>query len=194
MSAQDDPVAFDELTSHELFPIVYRELKELARSQLRRHRDHSLDTTELVHEAYFKVADLDTARLESRGHFLAITARAMRQVLVAAARKRNSHKRGGGERPATLPDLLAESTVKLDDVLVVDAALERLHRLDPRLSALVECRFFAGLTEDEAASALGLSLSTVQRDWRRARAWLLHYLKSGRLKSGRARAAPEPAP
>lgn len=179
MHSPDEPFGFEDLTSHELFPQVYGELKQLARAQLRRHRNHSLDTTELVHEAYFKIADLDTSRLESRGHFLAITARAMRQVLVAAARRRDSLKRGQGDRPVTLPDDLDSSQILLDDVLLVDAALKRLHRLDPRLSALVECRFFAGLTEEETSEALSLSLSTVQRDWRRARAWLLHYLKMG---------------
>ena len=177
MPASNDAFGFENLSSHELFPLVYGELKKLAQSQLRRHRDHSLDTTELVHEAYFKVADLDVSKLESRGHFLAITARAMRQVLVAAARRRDSLKRGAGDRPVTLPEELDGSPIRLDSVLWVDAALERLHRLDPRLSALVECRFFGGLTEEETAEALTLSLSTVQRDWRRARAWLLHYLK-----------------
>jgi RNA polymerase sigma factor (TIGR02999 family) len=159
-----------------LFPRVYRELKLVARSQLRRASGHSLDTTGLVHEAYFKLADLDVAAVADRAHFLAISARAMRQVLVAAARTRNRSKRGSGQRPKTFDDALVGKRVELEDVLAVHDALGRLQSLDPRLVQIVECRFFAGLTEDETAEALGISVSTVQRDWRRAKAWLRRYL------------------
>ena len=161
-----------------LFPMVYRELKAVAHRQLGFAQGHSLDTTGLVHEVYFKVADLDRSVVQDRAHFLAISALAMRQVLVAAARKRNRLKRGAGERPSTLTESSADSAVDLDRVLSVNEALAKLAEVDPRLVSLVECRFFGGLTEDETAEALGLSVSTVQRDWRRAKAWLRRYLKT----------------
>jgi len=161
-----------------LFPLVYRELKTVARQQLSKAPGHSLDTTGLVHEAYFKLAGVDRQAVQDRAHFLAISARAMRQVLVAAARKRHRLKHGSGARPVTLDEAGSEAIVQLDDVLAVNDALAKLEGLDPRLVHLVECRFFAGLTFDETAEALALSLSTVQRDWRRAKAWLRHYLKA----------------
>ena len=161
-----------------LFPLVYRELKAVARRQLGKAPGHSLDTTGLVHEVYFKLTSLDHESVKDRSHFLAISARAMRQVLVAAARKRRRIKRGSGERPVTLDDPEVQSSLELDHVLAVHEALGKLQRLDPRLVHLVECRFFAGLTEEETAEALELSVSTVQRDWRRARVWLKRYLKS----------------
>ena len=161
-----------------LFPMVYRELKAVAHRQLGGARGHSLDTTGLVHEVYFKVAEMDRSVVQDRAHFLAISALAMRQVLVAAARKRNRLKRGSGERPATLTESSAETPVDLDQVLLINGALDKLTELDPRLASLVECRFFGGLTETETAEALGLSLTTVQRDWRRAKAWLRRYLQS----------------
>ncbi len=171
-----------------VFPLVYRELKAVARRQLGKAHGHSLDTTGLVHEAYLKLADLDRALVNDRAHFLAISARAMRQVLVAAARKRQRLKRGAGEPPVTLDDA-ASPTVDLDVVLAVNDALDRLQQLDARLGQLVECRFFAGLTEDETAEALRVSTSTVQRDWRRAKAWLRRYLKEqAAASSGSAQA------
>lgn len=177
---QPDPTPRELATENDgiddLFPLLYRELKAVAHRQLRRAPGHTLDTTGLVHEVYFKLEKLDTNRVEDRSHFLAIAARAMRQVLVAAARKRNSLKRDSGEKPITLDEAKAGSTVDLDHVLMVNDALENLQQIDARLASLVECRFFAGLTEKETSEALGLSLSTVQRDWRRAKAWLRRYL------------------
>ena len=164
-----------------LFPLVYRQLKEVARRQLGRAPGHSLDTTGLVHEVYFKVADLDPNLVNDRAHFLAIAARAMRQVLVEAARRRRRIKRGGGERPVTLEEfVVAKASVPLDELLSIHDALDKLQAIDPRLVHLVECRFFAGLTEDETAEALDVSVSTVQRDWRRAKAWLRRTLGTGK--------------
>lgn len=160
-----------------IFPRVYQELKTVAHRQLGRAPGHSFDTTGLVHEAYLKLSGLDRAVVENRGHFLAISARAMRQVLVAAARRRQRIKRGSGHGNVTLTDAEAPEPMRLEDVLAVNAALEKLQRLDTRLGLMVECRFFAGLTENETAEALETSVSTVQRDWRRAKAWLRHYLK-----------------
>ncbi len=172
----------DESWVKRLFPRVYRELKEVARRQLGQAAGHSFDTTGLVHEAYLKLSELDRSVVQNRQHFLAISARAMRQVLVAAARKRYRLKRGAGQRPITLTESRArpqgQQSMRLDQVLVINDALERLQRLDPRLCLLVECRFFAGLTEDETAEALAVSVSTVQRDWRRAKGWLKHYFEN----------------
>ena len=178
----------DSAWMQRVFPLVYRELKTVARRQLGRAPGHSLDTTGLVHEAYLKLSGLDRSVVENRSHFLAISARAMRQVLVAAARKRQRVKRGSGEAPITLVEGDARVPVSLDEVVLVNDALERLQRLDPRLGQLVECRFFAGLTEDETAEALGVSVSTAQRDWRRAKAWLRRYLQSSESDT----AAPGP--
>ncbi len=161
-----------------VFPMVYHELKAVARRQLGRAPEHSLDTTGLVHEAYLKLSGLDRSMVENRSHFLAISARAMRQVLVAEARRRQRAKRGSGAKPVTLIESDAKVLVSLEEVVLVNAALERLQCLDPRLGQLVECRFFAGLTETETAEALGTSVSTFQRDWRRAKAWLRRYLQN----------------
>lgn len=168
----------DSTAMRSLFPLVYRELKAVARRQLGRAPGHSLDTTGLVHEAYFKLAKVHRERVQDRAHFLAISARAMRQVLVAAARKRHSLKHGAGIRPDTLTQARDETVIQLDDVLAINNALDKLEDLEPRLARLVECRFFAGLTVDETAEALERSTATVNRDWRRAKAWLRHYLRS----------------
>ncbi len=164
----------------QLFPLVYRELKAVAHRQLGRAPGNSIDTTGLVHEAYLKLSNLNRSAVENRAHFLAISGRAMRQVLVAAARKRRRLKRGSGQEPVTLTETDTPAPMQLEDVLVINDALERLQHLDERLGRLVECRFFAGLTEEETAEALGISVSSVQRDWRRAKAWLRRYLKSPR--------------
>lgn len=160
---EGDPSALDRIV-----PLLYDELRRLARRQLRRGRG-SLHTTELVHEAYLKVAGKDD--WQSRGHFLAVASIAMRQVMVNLARERAAQKRGGGERPATFDENVAAEE-QAAEVLAVDAALARLKVLDERLCRIVECRFFAGLTEEETAAALDSSLRTVQRDWVRARGWL----------------------
>ena len=129
----------------QLFPLVYRELKAVAHRQLGHAHGNSIDTTGLVHEAYLKLSNLNQSAVENRAHFLAISGRAMRQVLVAAARKRHRLKRGSGQRPVTLTDTDTPSPTRLEDVLVVNDALDKLQRLDDRLGRLVECRFFAGV-------------------------------------------------
>ena len=160
-----------------VFPLVYRELKAVAHRQLAQFPVVSLNTTGLVHEAYLKMAGQDSAIARDQAHFLAISAMAMRQILVAAARSRQRLKRGSGERPLPLDESRDPSSeVRLDDVLAVHHAVEKLEQIDRRLGSLVECRFFAGLTETETALALDLSVSTVQRDWRRAKAWLRRLL------------------
>jgi RNA polymerase sigma factor (TIGR02999 family) len=152
-------------------PLLYQDLRRLARRQLRRGRGGgTLNTTALVHEAYLKVAGKDD--WESRSHFLAVASMAMRQVMVNLARDRSAQKRGGGERPETLDEAEVMAREQAAEVLAVDAALGRLKEIDERLCRLVECRFFAGLTEEETAAALEVSPRTVQRDWVRARGWL----------------------
>lgn len=171
-----DREAFDRLV-----PMVYDDLRRIARRQLRRggRPGHTLDTTGLVHEAYLKLVDPAKVDWQDRGHFLAVSARAMRQVIIGYARKRSAEKRGGGERPVTLD----EAQIAIDDqaerLLALDRALERLGERDERLARVVECRFFAGLSEEETAQALGVSLRTAQRDWMRARAWLKEELRGG---------------
>ncbi|HEV8201270.1 MAG TPA: ECF-type sigma factor [Candidatus Polarisedimenticolia bacterium] len=164
-----------------LMPLVYDDLHRLARRQLAGEggRGRTLDTTGLVHEAYLRLAGSSRAVWEGRGHFFAVSARAMRQIVVDYARERGAAKRGGGVRSATLDDEGAAVESRAEEILAVDQALAGLGALDPHLPQLVECRFFAGLTEEETAEALALPLRTVQRDWARARAWLKRALGGG---------------
>jgi RNA polymerase sigma-70 factor (ECF subfamily) len=166
--AAGDAAAFDRLV-----PLVYDDLRRVARRQLRRgSRGAVLDTTALVHEVWFKLSDGGTVAWQDRGHFLAVSARAMRQVIVDEARRRNAGKRGGGRVDAVLDEARVASAGDALQVLAIDQALDRLAARSPRLAQVVECRFFAGLGEEETAEALGVSLRTVQREWTRARAWL----------------------
>lgn len=155
-------------------PPVYAELRRIARRQLRRLRPgETLGTTVLVHEAYLKLAGRNGAAWLDRSHFFAIAARAMRQVLVNYALRQQAIKRGGRDRIVAL-DASAELPAPEPEarLLALDGALDRLEALDERLARIVECRFFAGLTEEETAASLGVSLRTVQRDWKLARGWL----------------------
>jgi RNA polymerase sigma factor (TIGR02999 family) len=156
-----------------VFTIVYRELRALARRQLRRGPPGAtLRTTALVHEAYLKLARRADVAPQDRVHFFATAARAMRQVLVDYVRERQAQKRGGGAAALVLDEGLVGSDGDAHDVLALDVALHKLATLDERLAQLVELRFFVGLSEEEAAEVLALSVRTVRRDWRRARAFL----------------------
>lgn len=167
--------------AEQLFPLVYEELRDLAAAQLRRERSgHTLQPTALVNEAFLKLAGQSQAQFESRGHFLAIAATAMRRVLVDHAERRASQKRGGdrGRRNLdTAPEPVAQSGADPLDVLDLDAALTRLGALDERKAKVVELRHFAGLSVEEVADVLGSSPATVKRDWEFARVWLLRELK-----------------
>ncbi len=164
--------AGDAAARERLFPLVYEELRRVARRALRRERvDHTLRPTELVHEAFLKLGSAD-GPWQDRAHFLGVAARAMRQILVDHARRRLAGKRGGGVVATTLEDVRADSGLPPEDLLALDAALDRLERQDPRLRALVEYRFFGGLTDKEISELLEISERTVNRDWARARAWL----------------------
>lgn len=156
-----------------IFPFVYDELRRLAHRQLRREVEgHTLSTTALVHEAYVRLVDQSRARWRDRAHFLAVTATAMRRILVDHARRHRSAKRGGTLRrvPIESAELGAEERAEL--LVSLDDALTRLAALDARQAGVVECRFFGGLTEEETAEALGISLRTTKRDWAKAKSWL----------------------
>jgi RNA polymerase sigma factor (TIGR02999 family) len=171
---EGDPAAFDRLVE-----VVYPKLRSLARSQLRGGRPgQTLNTTAVVHEAYVRLAESTRVEWQNRGHFFGVAARAMRQVIVDHARRRNAAKRGGGKAPVSLHDADLAIEAQADTIQLLDTALDRLSELNPRLPRVVECRFFAGLTEQETADALGLSRATVQRDWLKARAWLKRELDS----------------
>ena len=160
--------AFDALV-----PMVYDRLRALARRQIAGHqRGATLDTTALVHEAYLQLEKEQGVDYQDRGHFYAICARTMRRIIIDYARKRSAQKRGGGKRPATLEPGHAVVEEEAETWLAVDRALETMSGFNERLTRIVECRFFAGMTEAETAEALDISLRTVQRDWMRARAWL----------------------
>ena len=158
------------------YSAVYDELKRAARAQLRRMRD-DFQTTALVHEAYLKLGGAQLAA-QDRNHLLALSARAMRQVLVDDARARKADKRGGGQDALTLNASLGNAEQAAVDVLALDELLASLHKLDERAAQIVELRYFGGYEEAEIAQMLGLSDRTVRRDWRKARAFLLAELQA----------------
>lgn len=162
-------------------PLVYEELRRLARRHLRRlPGGHTLNTTGLVHEAYLKLARSPGLKLNDPGHLMAVTACAMRQVLVGRARARLRVKRGSGEPGVELDEnRLPPERADAEALLDLDRALAGLREHDARLASIFECRYFGGLSEEETAEALGLSLRTAQRGWMRARAWLRADLEGG---------------
>ncbi|HZS61159.1 MAG TPA: ECF-type sigma factor [Gemmatimonadaceae bacterium] len=165
----------------QLFSLTYEELRRLASSVRRGDPSATLSPTVLVNEAWLKLAGSRVISAStSRSHFKRIAARAMRQVLIEAARRRRSHKRGGGLAPVTFDDSLAVSTDRADDLLALDAALDELARLEPRQAMMVESRFFGGLDVAETAELLGVSEATILRDWRAAKAWLARELSRER--------------
>jgi RNA polymerase sigma factor (TIGR02999 family) len=156
-----------------LLPLVYKELRRLARIQLQKERpDHTLQSAALVHEAYLRLIGLNTPQWESRTHFFAIAAQLMRQILVDYARRHGAAKRGGGVCKLSLDDARVASRGKNVDVLALDDALNSLAKIDARQSRVVELRFFAGLSLQEISNAMDIAPATVQRDWTAARAWL----------------------
>jgi len=173
---EHDPAAIDRRAAVELLPLVYDELRDLARRFLaRERRDHTLQPTALVHEAYLRLVDQERVAWRGRTHFLAVGAQAMRRLLVDHARGRKRIKRGGHWRRVTLDDraeLLAGRAVGPADILALEAALEKLADLDPTQVRVVELRFFGGLKVGEVAEILGVSKRTVEGHWTHARAWL----------------------
>lgn len=169
----------DRSALDDLVPLVHQELRRLARLQMRGERDnHTLQTTALVNEAFVRLVDLRCIRWQDRAHFLALSARLMRRILVDHARSRNYQKRGGGVDTVTLDDLVVAAPERGADLVALDDALELLGQVDPRKSQVVELRFFGGLTAEETAEVLTVSAETVQRDWRLAKVWLLREISS----------------
>ena len=163
-------------TAEQLMPLVYDELRRLARGYMaRENRDHSLQATALVHEAYLRLVDQTRVNWQGRTHFRAVGARVMRRILIDQARRRGSRKRGGDRQRVTLGDSILrppDPDVDLPELLSLNDALEELDRLDERQAKVVELRFFGGLTTAEIAAALGVSERTVGDDWKHGRAWL----------------------
>lgn len=170
-----DRAAFDQLV-----PLVHNELRRLARRQMRGERpDHTLQATALVNEAYVRLIDLNQIEWNDRAHFVAMAARVMRRILVDWARARRYQKRGGGAPKVSLDDAVAVSNDPGRDLVALDDALKTLAALDPRKGEVVEMRFFGGLTVEETATALQISVATVMRDWQLAKVWLLRELRRG---------------
>ncbi len=169
---QGDAEALDRLV-----PLVYDELRRVARGRLRREpAGHALQSTALVHEVYLRLVDVDRMTLRSRTHFFAVAATLMRQILVDHARRQKADKRGGGVTMVSLDDVSPAAQPTSVDVLALDQALETLSSFDARQCRVVELRFFAGLNIDEAAEALEISSATVEREWALAKAWLYRRL------------------
>lgn len=167
----------DRAALEELFTATYEELRRLASSVRRGDPSATLSPTALVNEAWLKLADSPRIAVTSRIHFKRIAARAMRQVLIEAARRRNAEKRGGGIAPVTFDDALDERSTGAEELLALDAALDALARIHPRQAMMVESRFFGGLDVSETAELLGVSEATILRDWRAAKAWLANELR-----------------
>lgn len=174
----------------ELFPLIYEEMKVVAKAQLAREAPgHTLGPTALVHEAYVKLTERERLRPEDRHHFFAIATQAMRRILIDHARARRRLKRGAGQDALPVDDIQAlMSDQHADELVALDDALDRLAAANARAAQVVERRFFGGLTLEETAESLGVSLKTVQRDWLLARAWLRKEI-DGELHADRAVAA-----
>lgn len=162
----------------QLMPVVYGELRRLANSYLRGERsDHTLQATALIHEAYIRLIDQQTPQWESRAHFFGVAARLMRQILVDHARSRAAARRGGDQQRISLDDALLFSEDQAAELVAFDEALSRLAALDERKSRIIEMRSFGGLSVEETAEALGVSIPTIKRDFRLAKAWLRRELQ-----------------
>ena len=167
------PDAFDRL-----IPLVYDDLRAIAHNRLALERsDHTLNTTGIVHEAYLNLVDQATATWRDRAHFFAVSSKVIRNLLIDHARRRKADKRGGGAIHLPLADHLKGEEPRTFELLALDEALANLGAKDQRLERVVECRFFGGLSMEETAAALDISLRTAERDWRRARAYLFQSLK-----------------
>jgi len=175
--------AVPEKLPEELLPYVYQELRRLAAGYLGRERaSPTLQATELVHEAYLKLADQTRVEWAGKTHFFAVAATAMRRILVDRARRRSRLKRGGDDRPVTLHDdmgLFPSEGLDPEDLLALDEALEALGRNDQRQARIVELRVFSGLTVEETAGVLGVSKRTVEGEWTHAKAWLRRHMAGG---------------
>jgi RNA polymerase sigma-70 factor, ECF subfamily len=160
-----------------LVPLVYRELRRIAKAHMRREcAIHSLQPTALVHEAYLRLIDIRRIEWQDRAHFFAVASTLMRRILVEHSRANRAHKRGGGEDTLWLDETVVAAPHRRPEILALDDVLNQLAVLDERKAKTVEMRFFAGMTEDEIADVLGISVRTVKREWRMAKAWLFKEL------------------
>jgi RNA polymerase sigma factor (TIGR02999 family) len=163
-----------------LMPLVYEELRAIARRHLRREEpDHTLQSTALVHEAYLRLVDQNRVDWQNRAHFFAVASQLIRRILVDHARRRQAGKRGGARETLALDESVAVPRDKQIDLVALDDALNDLSRLDPQQARIVELRFFGGLSIAESAKVLDVSTATVQRHWVTARAWLFRELHNG---------------
>jgi RNA polymerase sigma-70 factor, ECF subfamily len=168
----------DEYAVEQLMPLVYEELRRMARSYMRRQPSgHTFQTTDLIHETYLKIAGSDERNWQSRDHFFGVAAKAMRHILVDYARSKNSQKRGGWQDRVTLADNMRVTNQSSEEIVALDEALDRLAVLDDRKVRVVEMKFFAGLRTAEIAEVLKVSPETVKRDWSFAQTWLLRELQ-----------------
>lgn len=168
----------DEHALNQLTPLVYEELHRLAAAHMRRERrDHTFSTTELVHEAFVRLAGTDDLAFSDRVQFFALAARQMRHILVDHARRRSAEKRGGRDRPVTLDEAIAAQE-RPEELCALDEALNALAAFDERKARAVELRYFGGMSQGEIAASLGVHENTVARDLRLAEAWLLSRMKS----------------
>jgi RNA polymerase sigma-70 factor, ECF subfamily len=182
---EGDGKALERLT-----PLVENELHRLAHNYMSREKlGHTLQTTALVNEAYLRLVDIHDLSWQNRAHFFAISARMMRRILTDFARSRNYQKRGAGGVKVSLDDALVVTPEKDADIMALDEALTQFAVLYPRQSQVVELRFFGGLEVNETAEALKISAETVKRDWRFAKAWLLHSMKGDLLSDDQTREA-----
>jgi RNA polymerase sigma-70 factor, ECF subfamily len=169
----------NERAAAKLMPLVYDELRRLAGGYMRRERsDHTLQATALVHEAYLRLVEQRSVNWQGRAHFFGIAAQMMRRILIDHARAHLRDKRGAGEKAVPLDEALIFAPEQSSELVKLDQALERLAKLDPRQSKIVELRFFGGLTVEQTAEVLGISPKTVKRDWSMAKAWLHGDLKA----------------
>lgn len=169
----------DAASLDELLPLIYERLRAIAHRQLAgEQRHHTLQTTDLVHETYLRLVGDERVSRRGKAYFYGAAARAMRQVLVDAARRRNTVKRGGGIAIVTLEDEADALTAYADELVKLNEALEELEKHNPRHARVVECRYFGGLGVDETAEVLGVSARTVKSDWALAKAWLFDELRS----------------
>ena len=166
----------DEVALEQLMPLVYDELRKMAHGYMKRQPSgHTFQTTELIHETYLKLAKQEQQNWQNRAHFFGVAASAMRHILVDYARSKHSQKRGGWQERVTLSDVVG-STAESKDIVALDDALKALAALDERKSRVVELKYFGGITNEEIAEVLKVSIDTVKRDWRFARTWLLREL------------------
>lgn len=164
-----------------LLPAVYEDLRRIARRAMRgQDSSHTFQTTDLIHEAYVKLAEGQRALWQNRAHFFAVASRAMRHILVDYARSKQSVKRGGEARRVTLEESLVVSPDISGEIVYLNVLLEQFARIDPRKASIVEMKFFGGMTTEEIAEALELSPKTIKRDWRFARSWLQREMAGAR--------------